>query len=88
MSELKIGDLVFYKNYFCMITAITPINSSTDNRYDKLSLIRKFRCDGSSIKKSSWVGWEYRSYTSHPDELFIKTINRNDELFKIYKSIV
>ena len=66
MSELKIGDLVFYKNYFCMITAITPINSSTDNRYDKLSLIRKFRCDGSSIK----------------------TINRNDELLKIYKSIV
>ena len=77
MSELKIGDLVFYKNYFCMITAITPINSS-----------RKFRCDGSSIKKSSWVGWEYRCYTSHPDELFIKTINRNDELLKIYKSIV
>ena len=94
MSELKIGDLVFYKNYFCIISTITPSATTNvhatfnDNKYDKLALVRKFRCDGSSIKKSRWTGWEYRHYLIRPDEQFIKNINMYTTLLEIYKSIV
>lgn len=87
MSELKVGDLVFYKDYFCIITAITP-SSVNDDRFDRLHLIRKYRSDGSPIKKTKWNDYTWRYTAKLPDALFRDIISRNQELLRVYKSIV
>ena len=42
MKELEIGDLVYYKDYFCTIVKILPYTWNTgvvNNLYDRLNLM-------------------------------------------------
>lgn len=96
-NELKVGDLVYYKDYFCIITAITvsslPVNYTyaptvPDNRFDRLHLVRKYRSDGSLIKKTKWSDYTWRYAAKPPDVLFRDIISRNKQLLETYKTIV
>lgn len=84
-NNLQIGDLVYYRNYFCEIKSIIP--DQFNGMYDRFTLVRKFRQDGTSLKKTAWQGWTYRSWAKSPDELFTGIITENEKLLRVYETI-
>ena len=84
-NNLQIGDLVYYRNYFCEIKSIIP--NQFNGIYDRFTLVRKFRESGTPLKKTVWQGWTYRAWAKPPDELFTGIITENEKLLRIYETI-
>lgn len=82
---LKVGDLIYFKDYFCEILAIQPDKTGNSDS-DILKIHRKYRSNGTKIK-SSWISWVYRCWVKSPDEKFDDEIKERIQLLEIYKNL-
>ena len=82
---LKVGDLIYFKDYFCEITQIDDSNDG-DSRFDMLWITRKFRSDGTKIN-SMWRGWVYRTWVKRADEYFEEKVKQSIQLLETYKNL-
>lgn len=82
---LKVGDLIYFKDYFCEIFAIEP-HKYGESRYDVLKIHRKYRPNGTKIK-SSWTSWVYRCWVKLPSEKFDDEIKERIQLLEVYKNL-
>lgn len=86
MTDLKIGDLIYFKDYFCEIFDIQP-EKSGDSRFDILKIHRKYRSNGTKMK-SKWVSWVYRTWVKIPNEQFEEEIKHRIQLLEVYKNLI
>ena len=82
---LKVGDLIYFKDYFCEIFAIQP-DKSGESRFDILKIHRKYRSDGRKMK-AKWTSWVYRCWAKSPDEKFNDEIKERIQLLEVYKNL-
>ncbi len=82
-EELKVGDLVYYKDYFCEVVDICK--DAYGNRWAHLK--RKFRSDGSKMR-SRWETKIYPEWIRRADLYFQRVINEKLKLIEVYKKLM
>jgi len=85
MTDLKIGDIVFYKDYFCEVIDIEYYNLY-NSPYKMFHIARKFRSNGSKIK-SKWRAKVISAYLQEADVLFKMKIKEYEKLLQTFVKI-